>query len=183
MIKGKRQRGEDKVKKLIIRQEKKVRREKSCCMKLKSFSSCALVEAQPGSRAAVLIPLPCPLTREDLSRFPLRVWRSTSLSSPHFSRLSLHSSEEHLQSLHPTPKACKKGETLFVKASVSLPAHTHTHLLHANTNSCLSLYPCEDRMCTACTLLPSCLPKPYSSLVVRTSSLAEFRPIYSLFLV
>ncbi|KAI9545058.1 hypothetical protein NQZ68_039786 [Dissostichus eleginoides] len=86
--------------------------------KPRSFSTCAGAEAQPERRAPVLIPLSSPQTREDFSRFPLHVCTSGGthpFHPPHVSRLSLHSSGEHLQSLHPTPKACKKGETLFVK--------------------------------------------------------------------
>ena len=92
------------------------------------FFSSARVETHP--KRPVLIPLPSPRTREDLSRFSLL---SLEENIPFIPLLSFHFSIEHLQSLHPTPKARMKGETLFVKAPVSLGVHSHT-LTHTHTS-------------------------------------------------
>lgn len=86
----------------------------------REFSNCEGVEAQPEREAAVLIPLPSPVTREDLSRFPPPRLEEyipfIPLTSPVISPLLRRAPpipSPHPQSLH-------EGETLFVKALVSL---------------------------------------------------------------
>lgn len=122
MIKGTRQRKEDWSEKKKTRWEE---REKSCWMREEDFSTCALVEAQP----AVLILLPSPLTREDLSRFPTPCLVEYIPFIPLTSAVYLTTLPKSASNTStPPPKPARSGETLFVKASVSLLLHTHLHI-------------------------------------------------------
>lgn len=92
------------------------------------FRLCAGVAAQPERSAAVLIPLPSPLTREDLSRFPLHVWRNTSLSSPSLLPFISPLFRRAPPIPPPHPQSLQEGGNPVCEGFSKPPsAHTHTH--------------------------------------------------------
>lgn len=113
-------------------------------------------------RAAVLIPLFSPLTREDLSRFPtpclVEYIPFIPLTSPvYLSTLPKSTSNPST----PPPKPARRGETLFVNASVSLLQHTHLYFystyLSGHSLTQWSLYLDLKLNLTVVLILTSCL--------------------------
>lgn len=125
-----------------------------------SFSTCAGEEAQAERRAAMLIPLLSPLTREDLRRFPVHVWRNTSLSSPSLLPFISPLFWRAPPIPPPHPQSRQEGGNPVCEGFSKPPnAHKHTHTSGMPTQACPSV-PVTTQRPVAHYLKRRCLSKP-----------------------